>query len=253
MKSTSNRRQGQRKNVHVDSKHKQKFQDLLNRLELTFSDDQLLYQAFTHSSYVNEKKIGGDSDNERLEFLGDAVLELCVSQYLYRRFRTMQEGEMTKLRAAVVREPSLAELAREYDFGSLVFLGKGEGMTGGRERSALLADVFEAFVGALYLDQGLEAVDTFLERTVYKKIETGSYTDVMDFKSQLQEFVQRAAAGKVTYEIVAEQGPAHSREFVSRVFIDGDHHGEGSGKTKKSAEQHAAQKALMHFSTENES
>ncbi|QDI90551.1 ribonuclease III [Salicibibacter halophilus] len=238
--------------IHASENHVQKFRNLLSKLELHFNDDQLLYQAFTHSSYVNEKKHRADSDNERLEFLGDAVLELCVSQYLYRRFHTMQEGEMTKLRAAVVCEPSLAELARSYHFGSLVFLGKGEDLTGGRERSAMLADVFEAFVGALYLDQGMDAVHHFLEKTVYEKIETGSYTDVMDFKSQLQEFVQRASTGTVAYEIVDEQGPAHSREFVARVSINGDHQGEGVGKTKKSAEQHAAQKTLMLLSAGNE-
>ncbi|AXF55420.1 ribonuclease III [Salicibibacter kimchii] len=238
--------------IHASENHVHKFQELLSELALQFTDDQLLYQAFTHSSYVNEKKHSADSDNERLEFLGDSVLELCVSQYLYRRFHTMPEGEMTKLRAAVVCEPSLAGLARKYNFGDLVFLGKGEDMTGGRERSAMLADVFEAFVGALYLDQGMDAVNHFLEKTVYEKIETGSYTDVMDFKSQLQEFVQRTSSGAITYAIVDEQGPAHSREFVARVSINGDHQGEGIGKTKKSAEQHAAQKALMHLSTERE-
>ncbi|MBB6449330.1 ribonuclease-3 [Geomicrobium halophilum] len=250
MKPSQEYRQGRNKRLHVDKDHVQKFRTLLNRFQLHFTDDQLLYQAFTHSSYVNEKRHRDYKDNERLEFLGDAVLELSVSQYLFRRFQAMQEGQMTKLRAAVVCEPSLADLAHQYDFGPLIFLGKGEDKTGGRKRPSMLADVFEAFVGALYLDQGMDAVHSFLEDTVYRKIENGSYTDVMDFKSQLQEFVQRFFSGAITYEIASEQGPAHSREFIARVFVGGDHQGEGSGKTKKAAEQHAAQNALMRLSAE---
>ena len=144
------------------------------KIGITFTDEKLLIQAFTHSSYVNEHRKPHE-DNERLEFLGDAVLELTVSQYLFQKYPTMSEGELTKLRAAIVCEPSLVRFANELSFGSLVLLGKGEEMTGGRERPALLADVFEAFIGALYLDQGLETVWEFLKEIVYPKINEGAF------------------------------------------------------------------------------
>lgn len=209
-----------------------------------FANEKLLYQAFTHSSYVNEHRKKPYEDNERLEFLGDAVLELTISQYLYKKYPMMSEGELTKLRAAIVCEPSLVGFANSLSFGSLVLLGKGEEMTGGRSRPALLADVFEAFIGALYLDQGLEAVVQFLDKFVIPKVDEGAFSHVMDFKSQLQEFVQRDTKGILEYKILQEKGPAHNREFVSTVSLDGKVYGTGSGKSKKEAEQHAAQEAL---------
>ncbi|MBU7592085.1 ribonuclease III [Metabacillus halosaccharovorans] len=209
-----------------------------------FVNEKLLYQAFTHSSYVNEHRKKPYEDNERLEFLGDAVLELTISQYLYKKYPMMSEGELTKLRAAIVCEPSLVGFANSLSFGSLVLLGKGEEMTGGRSRPALLADVFEAFIGALYLDQGLDAVVQFLDKFVIPKVDEGAFSHVMDFKSQLQEFVQRDTKGILEYKILHEKGPAHNREFVSTVSLDGKVYGTGSGKSKKEAEQHAAQEAL---------
>ena len=154
-------------------------------------------------------------DNERLEFLGDAVLELTVSQYLFQKYPTMSEGELTKLRAAIVCEPSLVRFANELSFGSLVLLGKGEEMTGGRERPALLADVFEAFIGALYLDQGLETVWEFLKEIVYPKINEGAFSHVMDYKSQLQELIQRDGSGNVEYQILQEKTSSQSRICVT--------------------------------------
>ncbi|EEK99330.1 ribonuclease III [Bacillus cereus] len=203
-----------------------------------------MIQAFTHSSYVNEHRKKPHEDNERLEFLGDAVLELTVSQYLFQKYPTMSEGELTKLRAAIVCEPSLVRFANELSFGSLVLLGKGEEMTGGRERPALLADVFEAFIGALYLDQGLETVWGFLKEIVYPKINEGAFSHVMDYKSQLQELIQRDGSGNIEYQILQEKGPAHNREFVSRVTLNNVALGLGSGKSKKEAEQQAAAEAL---------
>ncbi|MGO4887814.1 ribonuclease III [Anaerobacillus sp. MEB173] len=235
------------KRIQISAAHKQKFEKLLERVGITFTNEKLLYQAFTHSSYVNEHRIRPFQDNERLEFLGDAVLELAVSQYLYKKFETMSEGEMTKLRAAIVCEPSLASFANELVFGELVLLGKGEEMTGGRSRPALLADVFESFVGALYLDQGLDAVYQFLNHTIYPKINQGAFSHMMDFKSQLQEFIQRDNLGIIQYRIVQERGPAHSREFVSEVILNGETLGIGIGRSKKEAEQQAAQKALQKF------
>jgi len=222
----------------------QKFKEFQKRIEIQFQNEKLLRQAFTHSSYVNEHRRKPYEDNERLEFLGDAVLELTVSQFLYKKYPMMSEGELTKLRAAVVCEPSLVEFANQLNFGEVVLLGKGEEMTGGRTRPALLADVFEAFIGALYLDKGLDPVISFLEKIVFPKIDAGAFSHVMDFKSQLQELVQRDAAGTLEYKILAETGPAHSREFESQVALAGRVLGTGKGRSKKEAEQHAAQKAL---------
>ena len=219
-------------------------EQLEKELNLTFNNHNLIKQAFTHSSYVNEHRKKPHEDNERLEFLGDAVLELTVSQYLFQKYPTMSEGELTKLRAAIVCEPSLVRFANELSFGSLVLLGKGEEMTGGRERPALLADVFEAFIGALYLDQGLETVWEFLKEIVYPKINEGAFSHVMDYKSQLQELIQRDGSGNVEYQILQEKGPAHNREFVSRVTLNNVALGLGSGKSKKEAEQQAAAEAL---------
>lgn len=221
-----------------------KFQKLQEDLGIDFQNDKLLYQAFTHSSYVNEHRRKLYEDNERLEFLGDAVLELTVSQFLYKKFPMMSEGQLTKLRASIVCEPSLVSFANELSFGSYVLLGKGEELTGGRARPALLADVFESFIGALYLDLGLPAVFLFLEKYVYPKINEGAFSHVMDYKSQLQELIQRNALGVIEYEVLEEKGPAHNREFVSKVSLNKEELGIGVGRSKKEAEQHAAQFAL---------
>ncbi len=161
----------------------------------------------------------------------------------------MSEGELTKLRASIVCEPSLVIFANELKFGQYVLLGKGEELTGGRERPALLADVFESFIGALYLDQGLEAVVAFLEKIVFPKVEVGAFSHVMDFKSQLQEMVQQSNNGVLHYEIVDEKGPAHNRTFVSRVLLNEQELGIGRGKSKKEAEQQAAQSAMHNAKT----
>jgi len=224
-----------------------KFDKFQREIGIQFLNERLLKQAFTHSSYVNEHRRKPYEDNERLEFLGDAVLELTVSQYLYRKYPLMSEGELTKLRAAIVCEPSLVTFAHALSFGKLVLLGKGEELTGGRERPALLADVFEAFVGALYLDQGMEVVNSFLTKVVFPKIDEGAFSHVMDYKSQLQELVQRDAAGVIEYRIHQEKGPAHNKEFVSNVSLNGEILGTGVGRSKKEAEQKAAQEALTNF------
>ncbi|WP_281285203.1 ribonuclease III [Alkalicoccus halolimnae] len=236
------KRQG--KKLQMTKAQKSRYRQFLESIKVQYEKEDLFIQAFTHSSYVNEHRIRPYDDNERLEFLGDAVLELAISQYLFKLFDHMSEGEMTKLRAAIVCEPSLAKNAEELQFGKYVLLGKGEEMTGGRERPALLADVFEAFVGALYLDSGMGAVYSFLENYVYPKIHGGEFSHMMDFKSQLQELIQRENQGQVQYQIVQEKGPAHSREFVSEVLLEEEHLGKGTGKSKKEAEQMAAQKAL---------
>ena len=221
-----------------------KFNDFQTRIGIAFDNEKLLIQAFTHSSYVNEHRKKPYEDNERLEFLGDAVLELTVSKFLFEKFPTMSEGQLTKMRAAIVCEPSLVSFANELEFGDVVLLGKGEELTGGRTRPALLADVFEAFIGALYLDKGLEQVFHFLEKVVFPKINAGAFSHVMDYKSQLQELIQRDGQGMIEYKVLQEQGPAHNRIFISKVSLDGVELGVGSGKSKKEAEQRAAQLAL---------
>ncbi|MGE8204115.1 ribonuclease III [Heyndrickxia sp. NPDC080065] len=222
----------------------EKFKLFQEEIGIHFKQVKLLKQAFTHSSYVNEHRKKPHADNERLEFLGDAVLELTVSQFLYNKYPTMSEGKLTKLRAAIVCEPSLVTFANDLKFGDLVLLGKGEELTGGRTRPALLADVFEAFIGALFLDQGLETVISVLEKVVFPKINAGAFSHVMDYKSQLQEFIQKDASGALEYTVLQERGPAHNREFVSRVTLNGAELGMGTGRSKKEAEQHAAQVAL---------
>ncbi|MCM3003804.1 ribonuclease III [Priestia koreensis] len=232
------------KERRINSKMKQGFQEFQEMIGFHFDNESLLIQAFTHSSYVNEHRRRPHEDNERLEFLGDAVLELTVSQFLFKKYPMMSEGELTKLRAAIVCEPSLVTFANELSFGHLVLLGKGEEMTGGRTRPALLADVFESFIGALYLDRGIEAVMQFLDRIVFPKIHDGAFSHVMDFKSQLQELIQRDGHGQLEYKVLQEKGPAHNREFMSRVSLNGEELGVGVGRSKKEAEQKAAQVAI---------
>ena len=236
----------------LPEKARQQFEQLQSGLSITFNNKNLLYQAFTHSSYVNEHRRKLFTDNERLEFLGDAVLELSVSKFLFEKYPHMSEGELTKLRASIVCEPSLVIFANELQFGQFVLLGKGEELTGGRERPALLADVFESFVGALYLDQGLDTVVEFLEHVVFPKVEVGAFSHVMDFKSQLQEMIQQSNNGVLHYEIVDEKGPAHNRTFVSRVLLNEQELGIGRGKSKKEAEQQAAQSAMQMLKQEQE-
>ncbi|MFD1204118.1 MULTISPECIES: ribonuclease III [Sporosarcina] len=222
-----------------------KFEQLQADLDIRFENSSLLYNAFTHSSFVNEHRRKNFTDNERLEFLGDAVLELGVSRYLYAAEPNMSEGELTKLRAAIVCEPSLVKFSNELKFGEYILLGKGEEQTGGRMRPALLADVFEAFIGALFLDQGMEPVTKFLEKVVFPKIGAGTFSHVMDYKSRLQEIVQQANEGHLSYEIVEEKGPAHAKKFVTVVRLDNRELGMGIGRSKKEAEQEAARQAIQ--------
>lgn len=220
---------------------------LERRLNITFNDHALIRQAFTHASYVNEQRGASSQDNERLEYLGDAVLELMVSEFIYHHFPQKSEGEMTKLRANVVCEESLVAFANELDFGKYVLLGKGEERSGGRSRPALLADVFEAFVGALYIDRGISAVRHVLQQIVFPQIDEGRFFQVTDYKSQLQEKVQHDGMGELKYIIVKESGPAHDRQFITEVMLDDKLLGRGRGRTKKEAEQRAASEALLNF------
>jgi len=224
---------------------------LKKKYHISFTNDQLLKQAFTHSSYANEHHQRSIVDNERLEFLGDAVLELGISQYIYKMYTNMSEGEMTKLRSALVCESSLANFAKDLKFEDFILLGKGEEQTGGRHRPSLLADVFEAFLGALYLDQGYEEVLKFLKQYIFPKISTDTFSHAVDYKSKLQEMIQQSKNYTITYNIIQEYGPAHNKEFVAKVDIDHLLSKIGIGRTKKEAEQQAAKYALDALGTLN--
>lgn len=215
----------------------------MHEWELPFKDVQLLHRAFMHTSYVNEESRVFES-NERLEFLGDAVLELKISEFLYTAYPQMAEGEMTKFRAQIVREESLVIYAQTLGLGEMLFLGRGEEQTGGRQRPAIIADAFEALLGAVYLDLGMEAIQQLLEKVVFPEVATVRQREYQDFKSQLQELVQTDASRNVIYQIADESGPAHAKVFVANVLVDGIVFGSGNGRTKKDAEQQAARAAL---------
>ncbi|MBD3918206.1 ribonuclease III [Paenibacillus sp. PR3] len=220
---------------------------LQNRLQIRFRQPRLLKQAFTHTSYVNEHRGKPIEDNERLEFLGDAVLQLLVSEHLFLTYPNRPEGELTRMRASIVCEPSLARFAELLGLGACVMLGRGEEQLGGRHRPALLADLFESFIGAIYLDQGFERVRTFLSEQVFPHIEENGSLLVKDFKSKLQEKAQHGALGPVEYRIAEERGPAHDREFVVEVRIGEQTYGVGVGRTKKEAEQRSAEAACTQL------
>lgn len=220
-------------------------------MQITFVNEDLLIQAFTHSSYVNEHQTKHSSDNERLEFLGDAVLELAVSDYLYKSFEEMSEGELTKLRANIVCEESLFHFAELLGFNEYILLGKGEERTGGRQRQALLADVFEAFLGALYLDQGMKTCQTFLESYIFPRIMHDALSHVMDYKTKLQELIQQKKGNTLKYKIIEEKGPSHAKEFSAQVIVNNQKEAIGVGKSKKEAEQNAARNMLDILQNKN--
>ncbi|MCR2804979.1 ribonuclease III [Paenibacillus soyae] len=220
------------------------FDELQQKLQLAFKRTKLLRQAFTHTSYVNEHKRGSVQDNERLEFLGDAVLQLLVSEYLFATYPKRPEGELTRMRASVVCEPSLAYFAERLELGKHVLLGRGEEQLGGRHRQALLADLFESFIGAIFLDAGIERTRSFLEEHMFPFIESNDFGLLMkDAKSKLQEKAQHHGLGPVEYRVLEERGPAHDREFIVEVFLGTERYGRGAGRTKKEAEQRAAAEA----------
>ncbi len=224
----------------------QQLEGFEKKIGYTFADKNTLFLALTHSSFANETKKGNHENNERLEFLGDAVLDMIVSEYMYRIFPEMPEGELTKLRASVVCEGSLAKLARQMDFGQFLLLGKGEESTGGRNRDSILADAFEAVIGAVCMDGGIESAQKYVLSFMKEEIEqTKNNFRNMDCKTRLQEVIQRDSKYPVKYVIVSETGPDHSKLFAAEVHHVGKILGKGSGKSKKEAEQAAAQDALQ--------
>ncbi|MSP11582.1 MAG: ribonuclease III [Chloroflexi bacterium] len=220
--------------------------DIQRILDVRFKQPELLQEALTHRSFLNELPTNmGAPDNERLEFLGDAVLALTTAEYLYQRFRDLAEGPLTNLRAALVRQEALARIARQLNLGEYLYLGRGEDIGGGRNRPAILCATFEAVIGALYLDQGLEVAREFWLRYAIQELDRIQRTEGQrDSKSMLQEQSQGAWQLTPVYRTVSEQGPDHAKEFTVEVWIGERNLGRGTGHSKQSAEQVAAQAAL---------
>lgn len=216
-------------------------QDLEGCIHYSFHDKSLIEVALTHSSYANEMK-HGTKFNERLEFLGDAVLSIIVSDYLFHKFH-LPEGELTKMRASLVCEKTLFLFAKQISLGQYLRLGHGEEITGGRERPSICSDAFEALIAAIYLDSGMETARGFVLPFVSKMLETHD-TPFKDYKTLLQEIVQQNPEEKLEYVLTEESGPDHNKRFVVEVHLNSNIIGEGQGRSKKAAEQQAAQKAL---------
>lgn len=221
---------------------------LSNLLGVEMQELILLHQALTHTSYANEARHSGSLHNERMEFLGDAVLDLVISENLFKRFPQLTEGELTKARANLVCEQTLAKKAAEFDLGRYLLLGKGEALSGGRERLSILADTLESVIAAVYLDRGFAAATEMVLRLLAKElslVHTGE--SVKDFKTWLQEVAQRTPDNKVIYEVVGQTGPDHDKVFKVSVSMNDRKLGIGVGKSKKEAEQQAARLALTEL------
>ena len=223
----------------MDAKSVEEFQE---QIGIKFHEPSRLWNAFIHSSYANERRMSKDKNNERLEFLGDAVLELVTSNYLYRTYQKESEGKLSKIRASLVCEPTLALCAREICLGDYLQLGRGEDRTGGRERDSILSDAMEATIGAVYMDGGFESAQRYVEEFILKDIEKKSL--FYDSKTYLQEIVQRDLK-KLEYVLLKEEGPDHNKSFEVGVLIDGKQLTTAVGRTKKKAEQAAAYEAIL--------
>lgn len=222
-------------------------EELQKNLGYYFNDIELLETALTHSSYANEHKLHISKCNERLEFLGDTIVNLVTSEYLYNKYPFYPEGELTKIRAKVVCEPSLAFVARKLNLGQYLYLGKGEEATGGRNRESILADASEAITGAIFLDSNYETVRYYLltnfEADLVHAVAKGDL--FVDYKTELQERLQKISRSKVEYAVVKEEGPDHNKIFYMDVMINKETIGSGFGRNKKEAEQMAAKEALI--------
>lgn len=239
--------------IAISEERRQRLEEFAAVLGIKFNDIGLLNQALTHTSYANDGHLKPRPEhNERLEFLGDAVLELAISNYLFERYPKLPEGELTKSRAATVCETSLARKARELGFGEYLLLGNGERNSGGADRSSTLEDAFEAVIGAVYLDQGWFKAQKYVLRHMQSelsRLENGHRTK--DFKTMLQELVQRDGESHISYVMLRADGPDHDKEFEFAVKINGVVKGTGIGRSKKRAEQQAAKIALEALEKEN--
>ncbi|MDT8716452.1 ribonuclease III [Clostridium sp. 19966] len=220
--------------------------ELENKLNIVFSDKTLLVAAITHSSYANQKK--DVVYNERLEFLGDSVLQLVITEYLYRNYKDKSEGELTKVRSLIVCENSLYEIALTWNLGKYIFMSKGEELTGGRQRISIQADCVEAIIAAIYLDKGFETVKEFIINVFSLIIEKANKNQIiLDYKTKLQELLQKNGEVSINYSLDKYEGPPHRRKFFVSVFVNEEVIGKGEGFSKKEAEQMAAKYALMRM------
>lgn len=231
-------------------KGKHSLEELEKRIGYQFQKKGLLKQALTHSSYANEQKIRRSGDYERLEFLGDAVLELLTSEFLFHEHPDMTEGKMTKLRSAIVCEPALAGCAKKVELGRFILLGKGEEATGGRDRESIIADVLEALIGAMYLDGGFAAARRFVNTFILADSEHKVFFH--DSKTVLQEMIQTRPNQQLVYELLEESGPDHNKEFTVQALLNDKRVGFGRGRTKKAAEQQAAYEAILLLKKQGE-
>lgn len=213
-----------------------------------FKNQQYLVRALTHSSYSNENKKEKPKNNERLEFLGDSVLGLVISEYLFSHYHQLEEGQLTKIRAKIVCEASLGETSKVLKLGEYMLFGRGEELTGGRERMSILADAFEALIAAIYLDGGMECVKTVVLGQLGSVIEAAVQGKLfVDYKTRLQEIIQVQKGNRIKYEIIKEEGPDHAKVFHTEVRLNDEIIGVGSGSSKKESEQAAAKEGLKRF------
>lgn len=220
-----------------------KLEELEGIIGYSFKNKELLKLAMTHSSYANEHNNSKLENNERLEFLGDAVLELTVSSFLYNEYKNVNEGELTKTRASMVCEPTLFLCAQDINLSDFILLGKGEEATGGRKRPSIVSDAMEALIGAIYLDSGIESAKTFITKYILNDVEDKKL--FYDSKTILQEITQGRHMGDICYELISEEGPDHNKIFNVALRIGNKVVEKGSGKTKKAAEQEAAYKTIL--------
>lgn len=214
-----------------------------NKIGYSFKNKELLREALSHSSYANELKNGRHS-NERLEFLGDSVLSIVVSRHLFTHFKHLPEGELTKIRASLVCEKALFEFAKKIDLGRHILLGKGEENSGGRERPSIVSDAFEAVIAAVYLDGGMKAAEKYVLSFIPKNLSANGSKALQDYKTTLQEIIQRNPEERVEYVLADQTGPDHDRVFAVQVMLNSNVIGTGEGRSKKQAEQAAAKEAL---------
>ena len=219
------------------------FTEFENKIGYTFKNKELLHEALSHSSYANEVKRGRHS-NERLEFLGDSVLSIVVSKHLFTHFKHLPEGALTKIRDSLVCEKALFEFSKKIDLGKHILLGKGEENSGGRERPSIVSDAFEAVIAAVFLDGGMEAAEKYVLSFIPKNIEATGSKSLHDYKTMLQEIIQKNPEERVEYVLADQTGPDHDRKFVVQVRLNSNVIGTGEGHSKKQAEQAAACEAL---------
>jgi ribonuclease-3 len=236
----------------IENKRKKELEALQQIISYNFSDLSLLNTALTHSSYTaNRQEVL--EHYERLEFLGDSVLSMVISKYIYKSCKEMAEGQLTRIRANVVCEQSLYIAATEINLGKYLLISKGEELTGGRTRPSILADAFEAVIAAIYLDGGLSKVKVFVINMLNKTIKQAIHNKIIsDYKSFIQEHIQKSSQGKITYKLLSEEGPDHSKNFEMAIMLDDKCLGMGKGNSKKEAQQAAAKDAVEKLGIENE-